>query len=242
MSNRLFVDEILSVGMVAAGDNPDAEVLIYKSKPSDVSKMTASVENAPTEPGVRMDLSTIEDKELAKSIEDAFAEKDTQISDLEADVEKAENSMKVLPTDPTDDASDEVKAILKEQDEKLEKALASLAKERTERRTAEYIEKAKPLEVLLGKADEIGPVFAALAEAAPDDFAKLEGALTAASQRSELAALFAEVGAGEGEGDADPIDKRDSWVKENKKDSESTQQANARFWKENPEQKEESRS
>ncbi len=235
MPNRLFVDEILSVGMVKAGDNPDAEVVIYESKPSDVSKMTASVENAPTEPGVRMDLSAIEDKELAKSIKDAFAEKDTQISDLTDQVEKVE-------ADPTDDASDEVKAILKAQADELKEVRSDLAKEKTERRTAEYIEKAKPLEVLLGKADEIGPVFAALAEAAPDDFAKLEGALTAASQRSELAALFAEVGAGEGEGDADPIDKRDSWVKENQKDSESVQQANARFWKENPEQKEESRS
>ena len=182
-----------------------------------------------------MDLSAIEDKELAKSIKDAFAEKDTQISDLTDQVEKVE-------ADPTDDASDEVKAILKAQADELKEVRSDLAKEKTERRTAEYIEKAKPLEVLLGKADEIGPVFAALAEAAPDDFAKLEGALTAASQRSELAALFAEVGAGEGEGDADPIDKRDSWVKENQKDSESVQQANARFWKENPEQKEESRS
>jgi len=30
--NRLWVDEILSIGLVAAGDNPDAEVLIYKSR------------------------------------------------------------------------------------------------------------------------------------------------------------------------------------------------------------------
>ena len=30
--NRLFVDEILSVGLVAAGDNPDAEVVLFKSR------------------------------------------------------------------------------------------------------------------------------------------------------------------------------------------------------------------
>ncbi len=235
MPNRLFVDEILSVGMVKAGDNPESEVLIYKSKPSDVSKMTASVENAPTEPGVRMDLSAIEDKELVKSIEDAFAEKDTQISDLTTQVDKVD-------TDPTDDASDEVKAILKSQFDELEKVKVDLAKERQERRNAEYIEKARPLELLLGKADDIGPVLAELAEAAPEAFAKLEAPLVAASQRKELAALFSEVGAGEGEGDADPIDKRDAWVKENKKDAESVNQAKARFWKEHPEQKEESRS
>ena len=305
MPNRLFVDEILSVGMVKAGDNPDAEVLLFKSRDVDkrqfsteqrealadkgqalpdgsfpivnkgdlrnaigafgrsanktaarrhiikrakalgatemlpdgwdVSKMTASVENAPTEPGVRMDLSAIEDQELRKSIEDTIAEKDNQISDLTDQVDKVE-------ADPTEDASDEVKAILKEQADKLEKVTEDLAKERQERRTAEYIEKAKPLEVLLGKADDIGPVLAELAEAAPEAFAKLEAPLTAASQRKELAALFAETGAGEGEGESDPISKRDAWVKENKKDTESAQQANARFWKEHPEQKEESRS
>ncbi len=235
MTNRLFVDEILSVGMVKAGDNPDAEVVIYKSKPSDVSKMTASVENAPTEPGVRMDLSAIEDQDLRKSVEDTIAEKDNQISDLTSQVDKVE-------ADPTEDASDEVKAILKAQFDELEKVKVDLAKERQERRNAEHIEKARPLEVLLGKADDIGPVLAELAEAAPEAFAKLEAPLVAASQRKELAALFSETGAGEGEGDSDPISKRDSWVKENKTAKESVNQANARFWKEHPEQKDESRS
>ena len=201
----------------------------------DVSKMTVSVENAPTEPGVRMDLSAIEDQDLRKSIEDAIAEKDTKISGLEAEVEKVE-------VDPTDDASDEVKAILKEQADELEKVRVDLAKERTARRNAEYIEKAKPLEALLGKADDMGPVLAELAEAAPEAFAKLEAPLTAATQRKELAALFSELGAGETEGESDPISKRDSWVKENQKDSESVEQANARFWKVHPDQKEESRS
>lgn len=32
MANRLFVDEILSIGLVHKGDNPDSEVLIYKSR------------------------------------------------------------------------------------------------------------------------------------------------------------------------------------------------------------------
>ncbi len=32
MANRLFVDEIVSIGLVNKGDNPDSEVLIYKSR------------------------------------------------------------------------------------------------------------------------------------------------------------------------------------------------------------------
>ena len=30
--NRLFVDEILSIGLVAAGNNPESSVVIYKSR------------------------------------------------------------------------------------------------------------------------------------------------------------------------------------------------------------------
>ena len=61
-----------------------------------------------------MELSAIKDDDLRKSVEDTIAEKDTRISDLEAQIEKSD-----VEPDPTDDASDEVKAILKERDEQL---------------------------------------------------------------------------------------------------------------------------
>jgi hypothetical protein len=182
-----------------------------------------------------MDLSAIEDQDLRKSIEDAFAESEQKISDLEAQVEKTE-------PDPVDEASDEVKAVLKAQADELDKVRKDLADERSARLTAEYVGKAEPLAGLLGDPQEVGPVLAELADKSPDAYAKLEGALVAASQREDLAKLFSEIGAGEGEGESDPIDKRDSWVEKNKTPDETPGQARARYWVENPEAKEESRS
>ena len=42
--SRLFVDEILSVGLVAAGDNPDAEVVLFKSRDFDKKHRVPRVE------------------------------------------------------------------------------------------------------------------------------------------------------------------------------------------------------
>ena len=227
---RLFVDELLSVGLVEAGDNPGAEVVIYKSRETPVVSMSkTSAESAPTKEEY-MDLSAIEDAELRKTIEEAFAEKDAEIAEL------------TVEPDPVEEATPEVRAVIKEQADKLEELEKSLTAERTARKVSEYTEKAKPLQGLLGKPDEVGPVLAELSEAAPDAYGKLESALNAAAQREDMAKLFSELGAGEGEGESDPIGKRDAWVSKNKKDDETESQTRARFWAENPDQVEESRS
>jgi hypothetical protein len=233
--NRLFVDEIVSIGLVAAGDNPDATVEIYKShgKPVSIPDRTESPQFTP---GAEMDLSGMKDQDLRKSIEDHIAESEQKISDLQTELDKT------VEPDPVDEASDEVKAVLKEQEDALEQVRKELADERTARRTAEYISKAEPLAGLLGKPDEVGPVLAELADKAPDAYAKLEGALVAASQRDDLAKLFSEIGTGDSEGETDPIAKRDDWVAKNKTSDETDTQARARFWVENPEAKEESRN
>ncbi len=307
--NRLFVEEILSVGMVAAGDNPESEVLIYKShvdkrevsteereklagkgqampdgsfpiaNTSDLknavqafgraknkpavkkhiirrakalgktdalpegwvkSKMTStnkSAESTPLTEKVTMDLSAIEDQDLVKSIEDKFEELESQVSELTAKIEEA-----TPDPDPVEKADPAVQALLKAQDDKIAGLEADVTKERAERRTAEYVVKAKPLAGLIGKADEMGPVLADLAEKAPDSFDKLFSSLEAAAQRTDLAKLFAELGTGEGEGEGDPIAKRDAWVEKNQKDDESKASAMSRFWSENPDMVEESRN
>lgn len=308
MSKRLFVTSLKSIGLVGSGDNPDAEVVIYKSRVDkrkfsteerkalaesgkalsdgsfpivntsdlrnaissfgraagkararkhiikraralgatemlpetwNVSKMSGSAESALTGIGANVDLSAIEDQELRKSIEDVIAESEMKITDLTKQVEE------LTPEDPekaVKDAPEEVQAILKAQEKELAKVREDLAKERTVRRNAEYVEKAKPLSALLGKADEMGPILAELSDKAPDAYAKLESALVAASQRKELAKLFAEMGTGETEGESDPIAKRDTWVEKNRKDDETTEQAKARFWEANPDEKEVLRS
>ncbi len=307
--NRLFVTSLKSVGLVAAGDNPDAEVMIFKRKfsaeqrrdlaesgkalkdgsfpivntgdlrnaissfgrsgaktavkahiirrakalgatdtlPDDwnVSKLSGRAESLHDSQKVNMDLSAIEDDQLRKSIEDAFTEKDTEVSDLETNLEKAVAQVAELEKtdpDPEDDVSDEVKALIKERDDQIGTLRKDLDDAVTKARIAEYVVKAEPLQGLLGKPDEVGVVFADLAVAAPEPFAKLETMLEAAAQREDLAKLFSTMGAGAGEGDADPIQKRDAWVKEHKKDDESDTQARGRFWKEHPDVVKDSRS
>jgi len=312
LANRLFIDEILSVGGVVAGDNPLATISLFKSYEYDdglskrvftpeqrrqlaeegkalpdgsfpivtkadlqnavaafgrakaktaakrhiikrakalgatdilpdgwdVSKMTTRTESSLSGPGVNVDLSAIEDQDLRKSVQDVFDESETKISDLTKQVA----DLTPEEVDVVKDASDEVQALIAKQEADLENLSKELADERTARRNTEFVGKAEPYAGLLGKAEEMGPVLAELADAAPDAYEKLEGALTAASQRDDLAKLFSEMGAGEGEGETDPISKRDSWVEKNRKESESTEQANARFWNENPESVKESRS
>lgn len=236
MPNRLFVDELVSVGMVAAGDNPEAEVLIYKSHNRLDETQTSRIENsagsATSTREVTMDLSVIEDQDIRKSVEDHIAGLESQISELTA---------------PTDDEvvkaeSDQVQEFIAKQQEELETLRKDLDVERATRRTAEFVAKAEPLVGLLGKADEMGPILADIAEKAPESYEKLEGALVAAAQREDMAKLFSELGAGEGEADADPIARRDAWVEKNKQDGETVTQARSRFWNENPDMVEESRS
>ncbi len=314
MTNRLFVTSLKSVGLVSAGDNPDAEVVIFKARVDkrtfsaeqrrnlaesgkalpdgsfpivnkgdlrnaistvglagskavarkhiirrakalgavdmlpdkwNVSKMTVKAESLPNTQKVNMDLSAIEDDQLRKSIEDEFAEKDTEVSDLETNLEKAIEKVAELEkgeSKPEDDASDEVKVLIKERDDQISSLRKDLDDSVTKARIAEYVVKADPLQGLLGKPDEVGVVFADLAVKAPDSFSKLEGMLNAAAQRDDLAKLFATLGPGEGEGEEDPIAKREVWVEKNRKDDETVTQARGRYWTEHPDAVKDSRS
>lgn len=234
--NRLFVEELVSVGMVAAGDNPDAEVLIYKSRDTqspkrEVSSMPTkknSADSASTNREVTMDLSAIEDQELRKSIEDELAGLQSQIDEL------------TPPSDPVEKAEPEVQEFIAKQQEEMANLQKKLDDEVAARRTAEYVVKAEPFQGLLGRADEMGPILADLATNAPDSYAKLESALTAAAQRVDLAGLF-KVHGTEGEAETDPISKRDAWVEANRQTDESEEAARARFWKEHPDAVKESR-
>lgn len=235
MPNRLFVDELVSVGLVPDGDNPEAEVVIYKNRPvkepgSNMTTKKTTAGSGPTTREVNMDLSAIEDQDLRKSVEDKIAELESTISELtpeEEPVVKAE--------------SDQVQELITKQQEEIADLRKDLDEERADRRTKEYVVKAEEFQGLLGSADESGPVLAAIADKAPEAYEQLEGWLTAASQRKDMAKLFSTLGTGEGEGESDPIAKQDAWVKANKQDGESDIQARSRFWTENPDAVEESR-
>ncbi len=233
MPNRLFVDELVSVGMVASGDNPEAEVVIYKSRDSDTRQLESPPTNntagsGPLEEKVNMDLSVIEDADIRKAVADHVASLEAQIPEP-------------APEDVAKDADPEVQEFIAKLQESQEDLQKQLDDERTARRTAEYVEKAKAFTKILGKAEDMGPVLADLADKAPDSYAKLEPALQALAQRTELDSLFKELGSGEAEGETDPLSKRDAWVAKNRQDGETVTQARGRFWDAHPEAKQESR-
>lgn len=209
-----------------------------------VSKLSVKAESLHDSQKVNMDLSAIEDDQLRKSIEDAFTEKDTEVSDLETNLEKAVAKVVELEKGdpPEDDVPDEVKVLIKDRDDQITKLRTDLDDAVTKARVAEYVVKAEPLQGLLGKPDEVGVVFADLADKAPESFTKLETMLEAAAQREDLAKLFATMGAGEGDPETTDEGKRDAWIEKNKNDDETRVQAAGRYWVEHPDAVKDSRS
>ena len=183
-----------------------------------------------------LDLSAIENDDLRKQVSDALAEKDQELAEATATIAELTKT-----EDPVEPESDEVKALVKAQSEELEKVRADLAAEQKARRTESFISKAEPLAPFIGKPDDMGPVLEELEASSPKAYAKLESAMLAAAQRSDLADLFKTLGP-TGESDADPIAQRDAWVSKNRKDDESVFDARSRFWKENPSVAEDARS
>ena len=83
-----------------------------------------------------------------------------------------------------------------ELEKKLTDTQAELAKAKDEDLTKQFTTKAAGLDALPVKADELGPVMKALADKDPENFAKLEGVLTAANEAVKKGALFSEAGRG----------------------------------------------
>lgn len=90
-----------------------------------------------------------------------------------------------------------IEALWKEHETAVAKAKqleATLKAERDERLTKEFVEKAAALKSLPMNPAEMGPVFKKLAEAAPKEWAAVEGVLKAANEQLAKSALFHEFG------------------------------------------------
>ena len=196
---RLWMRKLTSIGAVPEGDNPEAQIVMYKRK------------------GDRVD-----DSELVKEAE-AVEEPVEEEAAVEAVVEEDGIAKRIA------DAESE---IAKARDER-DAALQSLHDEVQKRRRADFMMKAEALEPLLGPADETAPTLDALEAAAPEAFVELGKRLDAALERVRLTE---ELGTG-GDDGADPISRRDAWVRKYTLDHPDVTeiQARARFWKANPE-------
>lgn len=197
---RLWLRKLTSIGAVPEGDNPPAEILLYKAKGKGADLADEQVDEVAVEAGEP----EVETVECAQPAEDEIAKR---ISEAEAEIQKA-------------------------RDER-DAAIQALADEVSKRRRADFLAKARTLEPLLGPADETGPQLDALEAAQPEAYAELEKRLQTALSRVNLTR---ELGTAGDEG-ADPIRKRDAWVRKYVLDHPDVSEVAARalFWKANPE-------
>lgn len=224
----LFVKEITSIGAVDAGDNPDADILIWKRK--------GSAESAETN-GSR-EIMDFDLTELPEAVQEHIAEL-TKARD-EALAALADNEViDLIDDDPVAKASDEVQELIAKLRDDQTKAQAALDAEIAKRRDVEFTKRMADdgLEVLLGKAEEVGPTLRRLADADAEAFDSVYANLVAAAQRADLGTAFTEIGKNEGEG-ADPIAKRDAWVAGRMKDGDERNAAELRkaFWDAHPDE------
>ncbi|MFH2055879.1 MAG: hypothetical protein ABIJ61_07970 [bacterium] len=217
MMRRLKIEEIDSVGAVDEGDNPPASLLFWKRRKAPVGGVP--------EKGVFV-AETVEPEELVKAAEEIEAEAVSE--PVEAVVEIEEVSKQV----------EKIAEISAERDA----AITALAEEVAKRQRSEWVEKAKPFELLLGSAETIGPALGKIADALPEEYARLEAAFKAALARQDLTKILGEVGKDSGESGS-PADLRDRFVKEFRMlhPEATVEQARVRFWQDNPDMKQASR-
>lgn len=221
---RLMITDIDSVGAVDEPDNPPASLLFWKRRITDDEQTSKEApDSGDIEKGVTMD------EGIQEAQEEAAAE-------VEPVVEKAEPETVEVPEEDVSKA-DQIAKLAAERDAAVE----ALAEEVNKRLDTEWVEKARPLELLLGDPAEMGPVLRKIAQACPDEWAKLEPVLTAGANREHLAKILEEIGTADGS--AGPIEDRDTWVKRMRElhPDKTVPELRAQFWQEHPDAKSKSR-
>lgn len=227
--NRLIVDTLRSVGLVKAGDDPEAKVMLFKSRtdivPSEVEPPASGPTIAKETAVAEFDIAAIEDEGLRAAVSE-------RITTLEAELAALAEPELV---DVVKDAPPEIQAILKEQEERLAKTEAALAKELDARLEREAFAKAEALP-FVGDTAELAGILKDVEVAE-----KLLPILTALNQRLSDSNLFKVLGVTDDQ-DADPITRRDAFVKEYVKEHDVTDAVARRaFWSAHPDLKEEAR-
>ena len=225
--NRLHIKRLRSIGAVEAGDNPEADILLWKSKPE-----PDQGQNKEGDTVSKIDLDALD------------PETRSYIEGLEAKLGEREAETPPLP----EDLPDVVKARLDAQDaaiesEKVEKeALRKEVADLREARAVEtYTKLSGELSPLLGDPEKSMPVLKAIGEAAPEPTAELVEMLKSFTFKTEYVGLLKEYGTTEPEGSA--IDKIEAAAAEIKKADPSLSLASARAqaWRDHPELKAEAR-
>ena len=179
--NRLHVDQIVSIGAVAAGDNEPSVIQFWKRK---------TIEPAPGPVNKKGDSMPFD----IASLSDEARE---YVTGLQAQVAELTETPVPLP----DGLPSLVTKRLDEQDATIEKERvekAALAKEiadlREERATEKYAARAAQLENLLGNREDVAPVLQAIAKDSPEASALLHEMFDTLIVKDVMAPLMAELG------------------------------------------------
>ena len=221
--NRLHINEITSIGAVESGDDPEAQILLYKSKPIE-PEQGPHVEKGASMP---FDIESLTDEGKAF------------VAELQAQIPSGEEPAALpddLPETVTKRLDEQAATIEKERVEK-DRIAKDLADLRDEMATEKYAERAKALAVLLGDPDEVAPVLKALAAADPDAYGKLDAMFDTLVVKDSMAPLFKELGDSSVEGSAaDQISAYATKIRE-ADPSMSVVKARAQAWSDHPELK-----
>ena len=233
----LFIKDLVSIGAVDAGDNPEAGIVFWKRKFRKGSPDIGGDGKQTANSGERLETSMVDEFDLSALPDETRDRVLAKIDQLQAERDAA---LAAVPEPvPVEKAVDpELAAEIVKAKAGADEARAELAVEKAARRDADMILKlrADGLEPLLGAADQVAPTLRVLKDSAPEAFDAIYANLTAAAQRVDLAKAFSELGASEGEEDADPIGKRDRWVSKLKKagDTRTIKELRAEFWVQHP--------
>ena len=219
MSQRLIVRTITSIGAVEAGDNPDAAIMFYKSKPEPVQGPTKKEGSMPFD----IDSLTDEGKEF--------------VAGLQAQIAASGEEPPVLPDDldPVTKARlDDNEATIAKQAAENEKVAKDLADLRDDMATTKYTERAAELAPAFGDQENLAGVLKTLAADSPEAFATLDSMLDTTVSVVKSSPLFKELGETGTDGPA--IDQHAAHVVELRKANPDMSLADAKVkvWKDHP--------
>ena len=222
--NRLHIKRLLSIGVVRAGDNEDATILLYKSK------------NTEPEPG------QVEKKGdlMSFDVESLSDDAKSHISGLEAKIAELTETPVALPDDlpePVTKRLDELSDTIEKDKVEKERIAKELSDLKDEMATEKYEARAKDLENLLGKTEDVAPVLKALAKDSPEAFGKLDKMFDSLVVAKVFAPFLTELGDSSETGTAvDQIAAHAAEIRKNSPDT-SIADAKAQAWSDHPELK-----
>lgn len=227
MTNRLHVKSLLSIGAVEAGDNPEADILFWKSKQLEPDQ------------GLNKEGDSMPDIESLDAAKARISELETKLAEYDVEAPAAP-----LPEDLPDAVAkrldDQDAAIAKAEAEKVDLA-KTLARIEDERATERYTKMAEAYAPLLGDPAESMPVLKTLGTSEPEALAVLEAKMEAGLERAEFAKLLKEYGTTDAGGSAtDQIQNHATEIRKENPEL-SLAEAKAEAWRRHPELKVQSR-